>query len=89
VARAWKRTKTPEDVRARIHEEVPPGAPKDDAAAWLGREDVDFSDEGEVLRFVLNGPSRGLFVGVKWLVAMRFEADRLAAIDVEEGLTGP
>jgi hypothetical protein len=89
VARAWKRTKTPDDVRARIHEDVPPGSPKEDAAAWLEREGIEFSDEGDALRFVLNGPSRGLFVGVKWLVAMRFEGGRLAAVDVEEGLTGP
>jgi hypothetical protein len=89
VARSWKRTKTPDDVRAKIHEEVPPGSGKDDAVAFLGREGIAFSDEGDVLRFVLNGPSRGLFVGVKWLVAMRFEDDRLTAIDVEEGLTGP
>ena len=89
MARAWKRTKTPDDVRARIHDEVPPGSAKEDAAAFLTREGIEFSDEGETLRFVLNGPSRGLFVGVKWLVAMRFEDGRLAAIDVEEGLTGP
>ncbi len=89
MARAWKRTKTPDDVRARIHEEVPPGGAKEEAAAWLEREGIAFSDEGDVLRFVLDGPSRGLFVGVKWLVALRFEGERLGAVDVEEGLTGP
>lgn len=89
MARAWKRTKTPDDVRARIHEEVPPGAAKQEAAGYLEREGIAFSDEGDILRFVLTGPSRGLFVGVKWLVAMRFEDGRLAAVDVEEGLTGP
>ena len=37
----------------------------------------------------MKGPSRGLWVGIKWLVAIRFEDGRLVAVDVDEGEVGP
>jgi hypothetical protein len=89
VARAWKRTRTPEDVRERIEADVPPGSDKAQAEAWLRTEGIEYSDEGDVLRFTLKGPARSLLVGVTWLVAMRLSDGRLAEIEVDEGLTGP
>ena len=89
MARSWKGTRSPDDVRERIHSDVPLGSDKAEAEAWLRREGIDYSDEGDALRFTLKGPPRGLFVGVTWLVAMQFPNGRLSAVTVEEGLTGP
>jgi hypothetical protein len=89
MARSWRRTKTPDDVRAQILGDVPEGSDKVDAELWLRNEGIAYSDEGDALRFVLNGPARGLFVGVKWVVAMRLRDGKLAAVEVEEGHTGP
>ena len=50
MARGWKRTKTPEDVRARVLEAVPAGSAKSDVEAWLNDEGIPFSDEGDAVR---------------------------------------
>ena len=89
MAKGWKRTKTPEDVRARVLEAVPVGSERADVEVWLNDEGIPFSDEGDAVRMTLKGPSRGLWVGIKWLVAIRFEDGRLAAVDVDEGRVGP
>jgi hypothetical protein len=84
-----KGAQSAEELTAQLEEILPSGRTGDEVIAWLRSAQIDFSDDGDVLRFTLKGPARGLFVGVTWVVTLRLAEQRLAGIDVDEGLTGP
>ena len=84
-----KRAKSAEDLKAALYQRLPRGSTLDEAMAWLRAEQIAFADEENDLRFTLRGPSRGLLVGVTWIVTLDFADDRLSEVVVQEGLTGP
>jgi hypothetical protein len=89
VASGWRSLQTPAEVRDELLSEVGEAADKPAVERWLQREAILFSDYGDRLRFTLKGPAKDEWVGVTWVVAMRFSAERLDGIDVDEALTGP
>jgi hypothetical protein len=89
TSKLGKSAKSADDLRAQLDERVPQGSTRDEVVAWLRAAQIDFSDEGDALRFTLRGPNRGLFVGVTWMVTLVLTNERLTRIVVDEGLTGP
>lgn len=89
MAKGWRGADTADEVRAAILGDVPHGSSRERVAAWLAAEGIEYADRGDEYAFRLKGPSRGLFVGVTWLVSLSFDGDALAGVEVSEGKTGP
>jgi hypothetical protein len=89
TSKIGKAAKSPEELTAQLEDRLPQGSTRDEVVAWLRAARIDFSEQGDNLRFTLRGPARGLFVGVTWMVTIVLTNERLSRIVVDEGLTGP
>jgi len=89
LGRTFKKTETPEAVRAALESEMPVGAEADAARGWLSARGIPFSDDADGLHFTLDGPRRGLMVSVRWIVTILVDQDKVSGFEVEEGFLGP
>lgn len=86
----WRVLREPAEVEQAVRAALPPDAAPGDVWSLADDTGLECSDviDGRI-HCSAPGTSRMPFVSGKWLLTFRFDAGRLARVNVERGLTGP
>lgn len=90
MAIQWKSLSDAESVRQAIEEQLPENASVSDVISFCTAQRLEHSElVNNVIYCSAPAPNRWWLIKSKWLIQFHFEQDRLAAITVETGHTGP